>query len=54
MFRTSYLKCTRESQKYDISEDGISFKQMRICHMWEGAEEIHFDIYTCSPEQSSF
>jgi len=27
---------------------------MRICHMWEGADEIAFGIYACSPEQSSF
>ena len=27
---------------------------MRICHMWEGAEEIRFGIYACSPEASSF
>ena len=28
--------------------------QMRIFHMWEGAEEITYGIYACSPEDSSF
>ena len=36
------------------SEDGINFKQMRICHMWKGNGKISFGIYACSPEDSSF
>ena len=27
---------------------------MRICHMFNGNEEIQFGIYACSPENSSF
>lgn len=38
----------------ECSTDGVVFKQMRICHLWEGAGEIAFGIYACSPEQSSF
>ena len=38
----------------ECSTDGVNFKQMRICHMWEGAGEITFGIYACSPENSSF
>lgn len=38
----------------EYSYDGIEFKQMRICHMWKGNEEIQFGIYACSPEDSSF
>ena len=38
----------------ECSEDGVGFSQMRICHMWEGAGEIAFGIYACSPEDSSF
>ena len=38
----------------ECSEDGINFKQMRICHMWEGKGKIVFGIYACSPENSSF
>lgn len=38
----------------ECSEDGVHFKQMRICHLWEGAGEIRFGVYACSPEDSSF
>ena len=44
----------RLSRRESDSIDGILFKQMRICHLWEGAEEILFGIYACSPEESSF
>ncbi|MDE5993446.1 MAG: DUF1349 domain-containing protein [Oscillospiraceae bacterium] len=54
--KSMWYRFSRRGSDYCIecSEDGVSFKQMRICHMWEGAEEIHFGIYACSPEQSSF
>ncbi len=38
----------------ECSADGVNFSQMRICHMWEGHDEIRFGIYACSPEDSSF
>lgn len=38
----------------ECSEDGVQFKQMRICHLTEGAGEVAFGIYACSPGQSSF
>lgn len=38
----------------ECSNDGITFKQMRICHMWKGDGKIQFGIYACSPEDSSF
>ena len=38
----------------EYSYDGILFKQMRICHMWKGEDEIQFGLYACSPEDSSF
>lgn len=38
----------------ECSEDGKTFRQMRICHLWEGAGEIAFGLYACSPEDSSF
>lgn len=38
----------------ECSRDGTTFQQMRICHMWEAADEIQFGIYACSPEDSSF
>ena len=50
-----YRLSRRESDyRIECSEDGENFKQMRICHMWEGAKEISFGIYACSPEESSF
>ena len=38
----------------ECSEDGIKYKQMRICHMYKATGEIQFGIYACSPENSSF
>lgn len=38
----------------ECSENGVTFKQMRICHMFRGDDVIHFGIYACSPENSSF
>lgn len=54
--KSMWYRFSRRGSDYCIecSEDGVRFKQMRICHMWEGAEEIQFGIYACSPEQSSF
>lgn len=51
-----WYRLSRRESDYcmECSTDGIHFKQMRICHMWEGAEEISFGIYACSPENSSF
>lgn len=53
---TMWYRFSRRESDYclECSADGVAFKQMRICHMWEGAEEIAFGIYACSPEQSSF
>ncbi len=54
--KSMWYRLSRRESDYCIecSEDGTTFKQMRICHMWEGAEEIRFGIYACSPEESSF
>ena len=38
----------------ECSYDGIIFKQMRVCHMFNVKETIKFGIYACSPEDSSF
>lgn len=40
--------------RVECSEDGVRFRQMRVCHIQEAAEEISFGIYACSPEESSF
>lgn len=54
--KSMWYRFSRRESDYCIecSHDGIHFKQMRICHMWEGAKEIRFGIYACSPEDSSF
>ncbi len=54
--KTIWYRLSRRESDYCIecSYDGVNFKQMRVCHIWEGAEEIRFGIYACSPEQSSF
>ena len=51
-----WYRLSRRESDYCIecSEDGIHFKQMRICHLWEGSKTISFGIYACSPEYSSF
>lgn len=51
-----WYRLSRRESDYcvECSTDGINYKQMRICHLWEGAEEISFGIYACSPEDSSF
>lgn len=38
----------------ECSENGKIFHQMRICHLFNAKDEIHFGIYACSPENSSF
>ena len=54
--RIMWYRLSRREADFCIecSFDGVEFKQMRICHMWEGADEIRFGIYACSPEHSSF
>jgi len=54
--KTMWYRLSRRRSDYCIecSEDGVSFRQMRICHLWEGAGAIRFGIYACSPEDSSF
>lgn len=51
-----WYRLSRRKSDYclECSEDGKNFRQMRICHLWEGAGEITFGLYACSPEESSF
>ena len=51
-----WYRFSRREDDYcvECSEDGITYKQMRICHMFKGNEKIQFGIYACSPEASSF
>ena len=54
--KSMWYRFSRREDDYRIecSDDGITFKQMRICHMCNGNGTIHFGIYACSPEDSSF
>ena len=54
--KAMWYRFSRRNDDYRIecSDDGIIFKQMRICHMWNGTGTIYFGIYACSPENSSF
>ena len=51
-----WYRFSRREDDYCIecSQDGVTFSQMRVCHMWNGGGEIQFGIYACSPEDSSF
>ena len=54
--KAMWYRLSRRESDYCIeySLDGMSFKQMRICHLWEGTGVISFGVYACSPEASSF
>lgn len=54
--KSMWYRLSRRESDYCIecSTDGTTFQQMRICHLWEGNEEISFGIYACSPEGGSF
>ena len=54
--KSMWYRFSRREDDYCIecSKDGVTFSQMRVCHMWNGDGEIQFGIYACSPENSSF
>ncbi|WP_375104356.1 DUF1349 domain-containing protein [Paenibacillus sp. RS8] len=54
--KTMYYRLSRRESDFCVenSLDGITFKQMRIFHLFEGSEQINFGLYACSPEDSSF
>ncbi len=54
--KTMWYRLSRRKDEFRIecSENGIHFKQMRICHILNGSGKIRFGIYACSPENSSF
>ena len=54
--KTIWYRLSRRESDYCIecSTDGVEFHQMRICHLFKGADEVVFGIYACSPGQSSF
>ena len=54
--KTMWHRFSRREDDYCIecSVDGQTISQMRVCHMYAGANEISFGIYACSPEEASF
>lgn len=54
--KSMWYRLSRREDDYCIecSEDGVTYKQMRICHLLEGGGTVRFGIYACSPEDSSF
>ena len=54
--KTMWYRLSRRRSDFCIecSENGVDFKQMRICHLFAGAGTIRFGVYACSPEDSSF
>ena len=54
--KTMWYRFSRREDDYcvECSQDGVTFKQMRVCHMWNGGGAIRFGVYACSPEDSSF
>ncbi len=54
--KTMWYRFSRREDDYRVecSQDGETFTQMRVCHIWEGSRKIRFGIYACSPENSSF
>ena len=54
--KSMWYRLSRREDDFCIecSEDGIVFRQMRVCHLHEAKDEIRFGIYACSPEDSSF
>lgn len=54
--KSMWYRLSRRESDYclECSADGVSFQQMRVCHIHEGKGRIRFGIYACSPEDSSF
>lgn len=54
--KSMWYRFSRREDDYCIecSADGITYQQMRICHIHKGKGKIRFGIYACSPEESSF
>lgn len=54
--KSMWYRLSRREDDFCIecSDDGISYRQMRICHMAKAKDNISFGIYACSPENSSF
>ena len=54
--KSMWYRLSRREDDFCIecSDDGVTFRQMRVCHLHEATGVISFGIYACSPEESSF
>ena len=54
--KSMWFRFSRREDDFCIenSVDGVNFKQMRICHMFNAKEKISCGIYACSSEDSTF
>lgn len=54
--KSMWYRLSRREDDFCIecSNDGITFSQMRVCHLAKAQGNIRFGIYACSPEDSSF
>lgn len=54
--KTMWYRLSRREDDFCIecSDDGETFRQMRVCHLHAATDSIKFGIYACSPEESSF
>lgn len=54
--KTMWYRLSRREDDYRIecSRDGVTFEQIRICHLAKGGGTIRFGVYAASPEDSSF
>ena len=54
--RSMWYRLSRRADDFRIecSDDGVTFRQMRVCHLYAATGDVTFGIYACSPEDSSF
>jgi regulation of enolase protein 1 (concanavalin A-like superfamily) len=54
--KTMWYRVSRRSSDFlfENSVDGISFKQMRLFHLFEAEETVRIGFLACSPKDSSF
>ena len=54
--KTMWYRLSRRGSDFclDCALDGKTWRQMRLCHLWEGGGAISFGVYAASPEESSF
>lgn len=54
--KSMWYRLSRRADDFRIecSEDGVTFHQIRVCHLHAAQGPVSFGVYACSPEDSSF